>query len=74
MLKERAPVFCGKLAEKAPLTPVTITVGTEKMSVVKIPGSGQDYVFRQDEVEALTKGCTGVMALMNQIFDDAQKQ
>jgi hypothetical protein len=69
MLKERVPVFCGKLSEKAPLTPTTITVGTEKMSVVKIPGSGQDYVFRQDEATALTAGCGGVMALMNQVFD-----
>ncbi len=74
MLKERVPVFCGKLAEKAPLTPTTITVGTEKMSVVKIRGSGQDYVFRQDEADALTQGCSGVMALMNAIFDDVQKQ
>ncbi len=72
MLKERGPVFCGKLAEKAPLTPTTITVGTEKMSVVKIRGAGQDYVFRQDEADALTQGCSGVMALMNAIFDAQQ--
>ncbi len=72
MLKERIPVFCGKLAEKAPLTPTTITVGTEKMSVVKIPGAGQDYVYRQDEADALTQGCSGVMALMNAVFDAQQ--
>jgi len=74
MLKERVPVFCQRLSEKKPLTPTTITVGTEKVSVVKIPGSGQDYVFRQDEADALTQGCAGVMALMNAIFDDVQKQ
>jgi hypothetical protein len=56
MLKERVPVFCQRLSEKKPLTPTTITVGTEKVSVVKIPGSGQDYVFRQDEADALTQG------------------
>jgi hypothetical protein len=72
MLKERIPVFCGKLAEKAKLTPTTITVGTEKMSVVKIPGAGQDYVYRQDEADALTQGCSGVMALMNAVFDAQQ--
>ena len=74
MLKERVPVFCQKLSAKATLTPTTITVGNEKMSVVRIPGSGQDYVYRQDEADALTQGCSGVMALMNAIFDDVQKK
>jgi hypothetical protein len=75
MLKERVPVFCQALSEKATLTPTTITVGKEKMSVVKIRQKGSlDYVFRQDEADALTKGCSGVMALMHTIFDDVQKQ
>jgi hypothetical protein len=74
MLKERVPVFCQALSEKAPLTPTTITVGNQKMTVVKIRSKGSlEYVFRQDEAEALTNGCASVMALINTIFDDAQK-
>jgi hypothetical protein len=49
--------------------PTTITVGTEKITVVKVQGMGQEYVYRQDEVDALNKGCASVMALMNSLFD-----
>ena len=69
MLKERIPVFCGKLDAKAPLTPTPMTIGSEKVMVVKLPGQGQEYVFRQDEAQALTNGCGGVMASMNSLFD-----
>jgi hypothetical protein len=69
MLKERIPVFCAKVEAKANLQPTQITIGTEKVSVVKIPGSGQDYVYRQDEASALTTGCASVMGQLNSLFD-----
>jgi hypothetical protein len=70
MLKERIPVFCAKLDTKAPLPTTPMAIGTETVPVVKIPGSGQDYVFRQDEASALTAGCAGVMAQLNSLFDN----
>ena len=40
------------------------------MTVVKVQAQGsQEYVFRQDEVDALNAGCARVMALMNSLFD-----
>jgi hypothetical protein len=69
MLKERVPLFCGKLEEKAPMTPVTITIGPDRVTVVKFPGQGQEWVFRQDEVAALTGGCGMAMKSMNALFD-----
>jgi hypothetical protein len=69
MFKERIPVFCAKVDAKAALTPTPVQIGGEKVLVVKIPGSGPEYVFRQDEAEALTRGCSGVMTLINSLFD-----
>ena len=43
------------------------------MTVVRVQGQGQQYVFRQDEVDALNKGCGNVMALMNSLFDTQAK-
>ncbi len=71
MLKERIPVFCA--GDKKASAPTTITVGAEKMTVVRVQGQGQQYVFRQDEVDALNKGCGTVMALMNSLFDTQAK-
>jgi len=67
MLKERIPVFCAK--DRKVSAPTTITVGTEKITVVKVQGQGQQYVYRQDEVDTLNAGCASVMALMNSLFD-----
>jgi hypothetical protein len=68
MLKERIPVFCA--TDKKASAPTQIAVGTEKMTVVKVQGQGgQEYVFRQDEVDALNAGCARVMGLMNSLFD-----
>jgi len=67
MLKERIPVFCA--TDKKMSAPTTITVGTEKMTVVRVQGQGQQYVYRQDEVDTLNAGCARVMALMNSLFD-----
>ena len=72
MLKERVPLFCGKLEEKAPMTPATITIGADKVTVVKFAGQGQEYVFRQDEVEAMTAGCGMVMKSMHALLDAQQ--
>ena len=69
MFKERIPVFCGKVEAKAALTPTPVQIGGEKVMVVKITGSGAEYVFRQDEAEALTQGCSGAMTLINSLFD-----
>jgi len=70
MLKERIPVFCAKLDPKAPFTLEPITINGEKVLIVKLPGAGQGYVYRQDEVTALTAGCANVMRLMNALFDN----
>jgi hypothetical protein len=67
MLKERIPVFCGK--DKKVSAPTTITVGTEKITIVKVQQGGMEYVYRQDEVDALNAGCARVMGLMNALFD-----
>jgi hypothetical protein len=67
MLKERVPVFCA--TDKKMSSPATITVGTDKMTVVRVQGAGQQYVFRQDEVDALNQGCASAMAKMNGLFD-----
>ncbi len=71
MLKERVPVLCAKDAKVS--APSTITVGGQKMTVVKIQGQGQQYVFRQDEVDVLSKRCPSVMSLMNGLFDSEPK-
>jgi hypothetical protein len=69
MLKERIPVFCAK--DKKMSAPTTITVGNEKMTIVRVRSAqgGLEYAFRQDEVDALNAGCAGVMAKMNVLFD-----
>jgi hypothetical protein len=69
MLKERIPVFCAK--DKKMSAPTTITVGTEKMTIVRVRSAqgGLEYAFRQDEVDALNAGCASVMAKMNVLFD-----
>lgn len=67
MLKERIPVFCA--TDKKASAPTPITVGNEKMTIVRVQGQGMQYAFRQDEVDTLNKGCGTVMALMNQLFD-----
>ena len=68
MLKERVPVFCA--TDKKASAPTQITVGAEKMTVVKVRAQGSmEYAFRQDEVDILNAGCGRVMALMNSLFD-----
>jgi hypothetical protein len=73
MLKERIPVFCAK--DKKMSAPTTITVGNEKITIVKVRSAqgGLEYVFRQDEVDALNAGCASVMAKMNALFDLANQ-
>jgi hypothetical protein len=73
MLKERIPVFCAK--DKKMSAPTTITVGNEKMTIVKVRAAqgGLEYVFRQDEVDALNAGCASVMTKMNALFDLANQ-
>jgi hypothetical protein len=73
MLKERIPVFCAK--DKKMSAPTTITVGNEKMTIVRVRAAqgGLEYAFRQDEVDALNAGCASVMAKMNALFDLDQK-
>ncbi len=67
MLKERVPVFCA--TDRKMSAPTTIVVGGEKTTVVRVQGAGQQYVFRQDEVDVLNQGCPGVMAKINALFD-----
>jgi hypothetical protein len=69
MLKERIPVFCA--TDKKMSAPTTITVGNQKMTIVKVRSAqgGLEYAFRQDEVDALNAGCASVMAKMNALFD-----